>query len=248
MDIKFETTPTLFGAFHIVMLIVAVVLLIGFVFLVRKKSTESMIKMLGWMGVGMIIAEIGKQWFSRTYVYPDAYNMWFFPWQLCSMAMYCSALIPRVKEKFQNVLLVFMATFSLLAAIMALAVPSDMLRPQIIFTLHGFAYHIVMLMESALAIMILKRRSGYTFKAATALFLVMCVVAELLNTFGHFVLSDRKPEPNMFQITLYYPSTQVVFSTIAKYMGIIPEVIIYTMLIVALSYVIYLIELRMKRK
>lgn len=33
MDIKFETTPTLFGAFHIVMLIVAVVLLIGFVFL-----------------------------------------------------------------------------------------------------------------------------------------------------------------------------------------------------------------------
>ena len=248
MDIKFESTPTLFGTFHIIMLLIAIILLIAFIFLVRNKTIESKIKIIGWLGFGMIIAEIWKQWFSRTYVYPEEYNMWFFPWQLCSMAMYCSVLIPRLKEKNQNTLLVFLSTFSLLAAIMALAFPQDMLRPQIIFTMHGFAYHIVMLMESALAIMILKKRSGYSFKPSVVLFLIMSVIAELINTFGHFVLSDRKPEPNMFQITLYYPSTQVVFSSIANSLGIIPEILIYMLLIIAMSYVMFLIENKMFMK
>lgn len=242
MNKKFETTPELFGTFHLAMLIVAIILLICFILIVRNKTEESKIRLLGFLGIGMIIAEIWKQWFSLTYVYPEAYNMWFFPWQLCSMAMYCSVLVPRIKGKHQNTLLVFLSTFSLLAAIMALIVPSDMLRPQIVFTLHGFAYHMVMLMESALAIMILKRRIGYSFRPAVVLYLIMSVIAELINTFGHFVLADRKPEPNMFQITLYYPSTQVVFSSIAKSLGIIPEIIIYSLLIIMVSFVIYLFE------
>lgn len=92
-------------------------------------------------------------------------------------------------------------------------------------------FHIVMLFESVLAIMILKERKKTAFKPVLILYIIMSVIAELLNTFGHFVLSDRKPEPNMFQITPYYPSTQVVFSSIAKALGIIPEIIIYSILI-----------------
>jgi len=248
MDIRFDKTPGLFGPFHIVMLVVTIVAVVLFVILVKKKSEDSHIKLIKWLGIGMIIAEVWKQWFSLTYVYPDAYNMWFFPWQLCSMAMYCSVLIPFVKEKAQDTLLTFLATFSIFAAIMALLFPQDMLRPQIIFTMHGFIYHIVMLFESVLAIMILKERKKTAFKPVLILYIIMSVIAELLNTFGHFVLSDRKPEPNMFQITPYYPSTQVVFSSIAKALGILPEIIIYSVLIMIVSFLIYLLENKILKK
>jgi len=52
----------------------------------------------------------------------------------------------------------------------------------------------------------------------------------------------------MFQITPYYPSTQVVFSSIAKTLGVIPEIIIYLVLIIAMSYVIFRIEQKMYNK
>ena len=124
----------------------------------------------------------------------------------------------------------------------------EMLRPQILFTVHGFAYHIVMLLESALSILVLSKRKKTSFKPVIVMFLILSVIAEIVNSFGHFVLSDRKPEPNMFQITPYYPSTQVVFSSIAKNLGVIPEIIIYLVLIIAMSYVIFRIEQKMYNK
>ena len=84
--------------------------------------------------------------------------------------------------------------------------------------------------------------SFHDTRVCLVMFLILSVIAEIVNSFGHFVLSDRKPEPNMFQITPYYPSTQVVFSSIAKTLGVIPEIIIYLVLIIAMSYVIFRIE------
>ena len=248
MDICFNETPAMFGIFHIAMMVLSIVIVCVFVILVKNRAEDKHLNMIKWFGIGMVLAEIWKQWFSLKYVFDGTYNMWFFPWQLCSIAMYCSVLIPFVKRKLQDTLLTFMATFSLLAAIMALLFPQDMLRPQILFTIHGFAYHIVMLLESALSILILSKRKKTSFKAVIVMFLILSVIAEIVNSFGHFVLSDRKPEPNMFQITPYYPSTQVVFSSIAKNLGVIPEIIIYLVLIIAMSYVIFRIEQKMYNK
>ena len=242
MDICFNETPAMFGIFHIAMMVLSIVVVCVFVILVKNRAEDKHLNMIKWFGIGMVLAEIWKQWFSLKYVFDGIYNMWFFPWQLCSIAMYCSVLIPFVKRKLQDTLLTFMATFSLLAAIMALLFPQDMLRLQILFTLHGFAYHIVMLLESALSILILSKRKKPSFNPVLIMFLILSIIAEIVNSFGHFVLSDRKPEPNMFQITPYYPSTQVVFSSIAKSLGVIPEIIIYLVLIIVMSYVIFRIE------
>ena len=43
----------------------------------------------------------------------------------------------------QNTLLIFLATYSLVAAVVALIGPLDMLRPQILLTLQSFIYHIL---------------------------------------------------------------------------------------------------------
>ena len=136
MDIMFSSPPTMFGFYHIAFLtgIVAVTTLLFF--LLRRKDEKTLIRFIWIHGVIMILLEVWKQWFSAKYVYPGIFSMWYFPWQLCDIAMYCSFILPFVKGKVQDAVLVFLSSFSLLAAIMALIVPGDMLRPQILLFMH----------------------------------------------------------------------------------------------------------------
>ena len=232
MDITFEKTPELFGTFHIVSVLIILLSCIPVYHGLKKCNEAVLLKFLHYSGLLMIIMEIWKQWFSYVYVYNHVFSMWFFPWQLCSMAMYCSFFIPYFKEKFQNTLLVFLATYSLFAAIMALAVPADMLRPQILLTCHGFIYHGIMLYQSIAAMLVVYRRKNISFIPATYMFLIMAAIAEIINVVSHHVLQNWKLEPNMFNITPYYPSTQFVFHEIALAIGIIPQLIIYLLLII----------------
>ena len=193
----------------------------------------------------MLLAEVLKQWLCYVYVFNRELNLWFFPWQLCSMAMYCSFLIKFVRGKMQMAILVFLATYSLLGAVVALILPYDMLRPQIVLVTHSFAYHGLMMTEAMIAVMILYKQSRKTkpaFLPATVLFLVMAAVAEVINVISHSILNDPKREPNMFYITLSYPTTQPVLSDIAVKYGIPVEIVLYIVLIILTSFVMFLIE------
>ncbi|MBQ5951444.1 MAG: YwaF family protein [Lachnospiraceae bacterium] len=239
MNWQFAQTPQVFGAVHLCL--VAVILAVNAVLrrFIRRLSEKDALRRLLACGLIMIAAEIWKQWFIRAYVYPGVKSMWFFPWQLCSMAMYLSVLAPFLKEKFQNACLVFLCTYSLLAAVFALAVPSDMMRPQVWFLLHGFVYHSLMITEAMLAARILRGRPAARFLPATALFFALAAVAEAVNVYGHYAVEDISHQPNMFFITPYYPSTQVIFCDIAARFGIAAEVILYLALIVAGSALLW---------
>lgn len=50
MDIRFDKTPGLFSPFHIIMLVVTIVAVVLFVILVKKKSEDSHIKLIKWLG------------------------------------------------------------------------------------------------------------------------------------------------------------------------------------------------------
>lgn len=242
MNILFTETPRLFGQFHLAMLVIVCLGAVLIFFRVRGRSEPSLLVLLHRLGLIMILMEIFKQWFVLRYVYPD-FSLWFFPWQLCSMAMYCSFFITIVREKYQPVLLVFLSTFSFFSAIVALAVPSDMLRPQILLAVHGFIYHGIMILEALIAITCLgSMREGtrIRFAPAAGLFLVMCAIAEVINCIGHYLLPDHRPEPDMFYITPFYPSTQPVCDMVAAKLGILPEIIIYITAIILISWLYYL--------
>lgn len=242
MNLQFREVPQQFGVFHLLMLAGIAAGLVFFTLAVRKKNEVFHLTLLHRMGLFMLLTEVWKQWFTLRYVFGGVYNMWFFPWQLCSMAMYLSFVLPYLKETWQNTALVFLGTFSFFAALVALAVPSDMLRPQVFLCLHGFLYHALMLAEAVLAILILRHRSRVRFLPAAGCFLAMSAVAEGINVFAHVFLPDRWPEPNMFYITPYYPSTQVICSYVADQLGILPEIFLYTAAILLFSGVFYLLE------
>ena len=238
MDFSFSKAPDMYGAFHISILTAFLITDVLLFLFLKKKPEKTLRKAIHVMGMIMIVLEIWKQWFIFTYIY-ERYTMWFFPWQLCSMAMYLSSLLPFLKGKTEEASLVFLSTFSLFAAVMALLVPSDMLRKQVLFTLHGFIYHEIMIAESLCAMMIVSRRKEYRFRPSVIMFLIMAVIAEVINVIGHFLMRNINREPDMFFITPFYKTDQPVFDYIAEKLGIIPEIIIYLALIVLAAFLIY---------
>lgn len=245
MGIIFSSTPQLFGAVHLLSLLLIIIFNAVFFLYLKNKKEEKLIDILHYLGLLMILMDIFKQWFCFNYVFDRKLNLWFFPWQLCSMAMYCSFIIRYIKkEKLQNAFLVFLATFSLFSDIVALILPYDMLRDQIVLTVHSFVYHGLIITEALIALLILKQRKKADFLPSVYLFLAMAFIAEIINVVSHLIFNDIHVEPDMFYITLSYPSTQPVFHEIALAMGIPAEIIIYLSSIILVSYLIWKIENR----
>ncbi|MBQ1521416.1 MAG: YwaF family protein [Erysipelotrichaceae bacterium] len=248
MGITFEQTPEMFGILHIGLLIAIALVSVIFFVSFKKRQEKTLIKLIGIMGIIMAVGEIWKQWFVPRYVYTDGPSTWFFPWQLCSMAMYCSVLLPYLKGKAQNTVLVFLSTYSLLAAFIALLIPADMMRPQIWLFCHGFLYHAIMILECLAAILILKQRNRYPFYPSVILFAIMAVIAEIINVISHHIINDIHVEANMFYITPYYPTTQPVFRQISVALGILPGIMIYLAAITRGSYLLYKLEYKLSGK
>ncbi len=245
MGITFLSTPQLFGSIHLLSLLLIIVSNTVVFFYLKERKQETLINILHSLGLFMILLEIFKQWFCFIYVFGRKLNLWFFPWQLCSMAMYCSFIIKYIgKEKTQNAFLVFLATFSLFSDIVALILPYDMLRDQIVLTIHSFVYHSLIITEALIALLILKQRKKADFLLSVYLFLAMAFIAEIINVVSHLIFNDIHVEPDMFYITLSYPSTQPVFHEIALALGIPAEIIIYLSSIILISFLIWKIENR----
>ena len=239
MNFVFKETPKLFGILHITFLILGIITSILLYLYIKNKNESVLIKFIYILSMTMFVGEIWKQIFTYKYVFNNEYNMWFFPWQLCSMAMYCGIALPLIKKERKNILLVFLSTYSLLAAIVALIGPLDMLRPQVLLTFHGFIYHILMVYLAIISIVVLRKRNNIKFKPTFFLFLIMSLIAEIINIISHLIFNDIHYESNMFYISPFYPTTQPVFNTIADKCGIFIEVIIYLSVISLMSYLLY---------
>ena len=248
MGVEFQNTPEVFGLVHLLILAGIGIALFALSFVLRKQNEKQLRKLIVILGVLMILMEAWKQWFVRVYVYPGVVSFWFFPWQLCSMAMYVSAALGIVKGKAEEAILVFLASFNIVAALGALIFPYDMMRPQIWLFCHSFLYHGIMLVESMAAILILAKRSRPSFIPALVMYAGMAAVAEIVNVISHQFAAKIQDEANMFNITLSYPSTQPVFRQIALTLGIVPEIFIYLGFVALLSYGIYRLDYVLIRK
>ena len=247
MAIQFANTPQMFGAFHIAALAVIALGCVGAYFVLRRMDETRLLRLIWILGAVMLAMEAWKQGFSWVYVYDRRINLWFFPWQLCSMAMYCAFAVRFVRGQRQNTLLVFLSTFSLFAAVVALAVPSDMLRPYVLLTVHGFLYHALMIVLALAAMLVVCRRESVRFAPAVRLFLWMAAVAEVINVVSHRLIGDIHREPNMLFTTPHYESTQPVLHEIAVALGIPAEIFIYLTAIALISYGLFRAERALTR-
>ena len=248
MGFEFKNVPLPYGAVHFAILAFTAALAAVLFFVFGKAEEKKLLRLIMILGAAMMLAEVWKQFFVAKYVYSGVRATWFFPWQLCSMAMYCAFSLLFLRGAARDTVLVFLSTFSLLAAVMALAVPDDMMRPQVLLFCHSFIYHIIMVVEALAAMRILLRREKVRFIPAALLFLAMAAAAEIINVVSHRIINDIHVEANMFYITPYYPSTQPVFHDIAVKFGVGTEIAVYLLVIIFASFGIFALEYRTRRR
>lgn len=193
-------------------------------------------RVLFFCGVFLAVCEIYKQIFLYVAIYHEHYNWWFFPFQLCSLPMYLCLIFPFLKNRpLKTSIATFMQDFNLLGGIAALAVPEGFRGIHWTLTLHGYVWHILLILIGIWIFLNgksdLSRRG---FLRTLPIFALSCLIATLINIFapGH-------GEADMFYISPYYPTTQIVFHDLALKFGIEPANLLYLLTICIGSGVIH---------
>lgn len=169
----------------------------------------------------LFIMEIFKQIYLLMM---NRWSVWYLPFQLCSMPMYLF-LFRRSKGYLK-----FIKTYSLLGAIAALCYPMDMIAHGIVLCIHSYLFHYLIILMSSI-VFFNKLDKDTTFKQATIIFLIMCVIATTLNyslnSFG---------EINMFYINCLRRPYQPIINKITN------TYLANTLYILVIIIVSYLIE------
>lgn len=212
------TPPAPYSLFHILFIAIglAAVVLMAY-YTARRIKNSRLPLLLFFCGIVLAATECWKQLFIYYVINQQTYNWWYFPFQLCSLPMYFCLVLPFVpfKDK-KTVLCTFMQDFNLLGGIMALAEPSGLFQPYWLLTLHGLIWHLLLIyIGLVIAFSHLSDTTLLGFVRTLPLFFACCIIATIINR-------TAKPlgQADMFYISPYYPSAQIVFHDIALKYGI----------------------------
>jgi len=237
------TPPVPYSAFHILLTLFGAGFAFSFARVFGKKirsmaSPEPYFRhILFSCGVLLALMELYKQAFLYVIEFHGHFDWWYFPFQLCSLPMYLCLLLPFVPHKYQRIFCTFMYNYNLLGAVMVFVDPSGLMHPYWTLTLHGFIWHILLIFIGlliAFSRMVLPTAKG--FWQSTAVFAVGCVIATIIN-----VTSHPYGNADMFYITPYYATTQIVYSQIAAKFGIFAGNTVYVLSIILGAWLLHLV-------
>ena len=180
------------------------------------------------------------------------YNVWYFPFQLCSLPMYLALLYGMLRKRtgrrafiIRRALLTFLQDYGFLGGALALIVHEGLMHPgHPLLTAHGFLWHIVMLL-TALYIHVtgLSDRSCRGFRRTLPIFGIAAVLAELINLALH-----RYGDCDMFYITPYHLSSQPVFRSIDAVIGRPVGILLYLGCVVLGAFLVHRVFSLMPRR
>lgn len=167
-------------------------------------------------GILMFISEIWKQCILTFVLGQGHYNWWYFPFQLCSLAMYLCLSLPLFSsERVRLAIYTFLMTYSLMGGIFVFFDTSGMHYPLAVLTVHSYAWHICLIGIGITAgISLLGKLTARAMAGCTCIFFISCLLATLLN-----IILVRLGDINMFYISPYYYMSQVFFRNIAQFTG-----------------------------
>lgn len=202
----------------------------------RSLSDRTIDRILFGCGLFLAAWEIYKQLFLYFVINHGQYDWWFFPFQLCSLPMYLCLAVPLTRQtQAKTVVYTFMQDFSLLGGIAALVVPEGFCHIHWSLTLHGYVWHLLLVMMG-----LLLGLSGRTdlsprgFLSTLPVFVCACLAATLIN-----VLAPGYGQADMFYISPYHPSSQFFFHEFAIQAGILPAHLLYLACICGGAYVVH---------
>lgn len=178
------------------------------------------------IGLMLIVLEIWKQLTLWIVEFDGRYNVWYFPFQLCSMPMYIIAMYAFLlsrdsfagfkTEKLRKVLLTFLQDYGFLGGILSLIVHDGLIHPgHILLTAHGFLWHLFLVVLSLyISVKKLSLSGAKGFLCTVPLFLFFSFIAEMINISLH-----GYGDCDMFYISPFHLSSQPVFHEIDIMVG-----------------------------
>ncbi|SFG34916.1 TMEM164 family acyltransferase [Oribacterium sp. WCC10] len=205
-----------------------------------KSNTD---RVIVTFGVVFLMMEIWKQIMIWKVEFGGRYEIWYFPFQLCSMPMYLCLLYMALKEikctkRFRAAILTFIRDYGFLGGIMALIVHDGLIHQGFpLLTAHGFIWHVLMLLLSiyiSFKHISLKGNSG--FASTLPLFMILSVIAEVINVIFH-----NFGDCDMFYISPYHNSSQMIFDDIDSVIGRPLGIIVYLISVCAGAFVVHFV-------
>lgn len=252
MDTKGEV-PTIFGWYHILCLVLAILAGIG-LRLWLKEGTEKQVRtVVLTTAIICILLEIYKQLcftFSTDGTTITAEFLWYsFPWQFCSMPMYTGLLAGLIKNKsVHKSLCAFLATYAVFAGLCVMIYPGDVFVSEVGINIQTMFCH-----GSMLTVGIYLLSSGYvkaehkTILRALPVFAGAVTIAIILNRIAHTVGLPEGHNFNMFFISPDEPPSLPVYSLVQEVVPYPANLLIYVTAFTLAAYIILLIAILVRK-
>lgn len=239
------TPPVLYGPFHLITAFggSAIAILAAWRFSSinncntnNRDNRRSFDQIMLVSGVILLIGELYKQLMNFYIVNNHAYDWWIFPFQLCSLPLYlCPLLILIHNEKRHRILCTFLLDFNMMGAVATFIDPSGIFHPYWTLTLHGVLWHLMLIFVGF--VIIFSRKADLTTKGflrTLPLFAFFCLAAEVLNSILH-----RFSAANLFYISPWEMSTQLLFGDIDRTLGRPVGILLYILAMIAGAWLIH---------
>ena len=222
-------------------------------YLGRKARTNDKIRDYFTMTMGLILisTEIYKQiLFAYHYNFEGDYHWSLFPFQLCSIPMYTSAIMPLARnEKLRKSLFSFMALYGMLGGLsVTLYQTSVLTREDYSLDYQSIIWHFALIALGIYSATYLNidslsfKKSLKLYQYGTFTFLGFLILAEIINLlivlnhgYNEFTAGGNMFYISMFMFNLDIPVLSTITSTCGWYVGFIG----YTFVLMLGAFVIF---------
>ena len=240
------TPPGLYGPFHLLMAFGggAVAILMARKFS-SEKNHQKFDRIMLISGLILLIGEVYKQLMNYFIVNDHLYDWWIFPFQLCSLPMYLCPLLPFIHNaKRHRILCTFLLDFNMMGAIATFIDPSGIFHPYWTLTLHGIFWHLMLIFIGFVILFSHEADlSKKGFIQTLPLFGCFCLLAEIFNCILHQFSSA-----NLFYISPWEISTQLLFGDIDRLLGRPVGIALYILAMIAGALLIHCLSEKISRR
>ena len=249
-------TPSMYGWYHILWLLLLTIAL-TFIVIFRKKISEKGVKYsILTISIILILLEIIKQliysfnWDPNTQTVRWNYQWYAFPFQFCSTPMYLMFIAGLCnKNKFRDCLYAYLGTFSLFGGLSVMFYPGDVFCSTIFINIQTMFWHGSMVAVGVL----LWVTNSIEFKQRTLLkasyvFFAMLALAMVLNYIWKYAGGIESGQTfNMFYISPFYQCTLPLLSIIYTKAPYIVFLLCYIIGFLIIAYLIIIIAIGINR-
>ena len=243
-------TPTLFGWFHLMCIVLCILSLFVLYKLKNKYNNKQLKIVLFTYGFIALILELLKQliwsfnYDALTNTITWDYQWYAAPFQLCTTPIFICLICAFLnKGKLRDSLLSYISFVTILGSITTLIYPTSCFVPDILVNIHAMWLHLGSFVVSIYLIMNKEvMPNKVNFKNAIITFLVICIIALILNI-GIYNSNILNGETfNMFYISPYFISSLPVFDIIQQNTPYIIFLFTYLFALILGAYIVWFIS------